>query len=108
MRRNHIIVNSILEKLYDGEIHPAEQIMPSSPEYRELTRKIEDEKEYFQNILSDSDGERFGEFCEMYSEIQLIFGYEDFSTGYKLGARLTLAAFEDDKNCDAELACENE
>ena len=101
------MVNKILEQLYDGEIHPAEQIVPSSPEYRDLTRKIEDEKEYFQSILSDSDGKRFDSFCEMYSEIQLIFGYEDFSAGYKLGARLTLAAFEDDKKCDAEIACEN-
>jgi hypothetical protein len=93
--------NPILEQLYDGEIHPAEQIVPSSPEYKELAHKIELEKEYFWSILSKADNERFDEFCEMYAAIQIIFGYEDFAAGYKLGARLTFAAFEDDKKADS-------
>ena len=95
------MANTILEKLYDGEIHPAEQIVPSSPEYREMADKLEQEKEYVQSKLSAADRVRFEKLCDLYSSIQIMLAYEDFSACYKLGARFMLAEFEDDKKADS-------
>jgi len=97
------MVNPILKKLYDGEIHPFDEIVPSAPGYRELMHKIEDEKEYFLRKLSETDEERFEELYASYFDVMNFHAYEYFSVGYKLGARLTLAVFEDDKITNAKV-----
>lgn len=46
-------MNKILEQLYNGEIYPSENIVPTNPKYRPLTRKISDEREahYRPNLM---------------------------------------------------------
>ena len=45
-------MNNILEQLYNGEIYPSENIVPSNPQYRSLTLKISDEREALQTKLN--------------------------------------------------------
>ena len=76
----------LLQQLYDGEIYPAEQINPQNPEYRELYRKLSEEKNYFREKFSGREQERFDGMNDLYHTIMTIYGYEDFSYGFRLGA----------------------
>lgn len=86
------MAKTLLQQLYDGEIYPAEQIVPKSPEYTELLRKLGTEKQYFRERLSVSDRERFEEMGDMHLEIASLCGYEDFTYGFRLGAGLMIEA----------------
>ena len=86
---------SILEQLYDGEIHPAAHIQPTSQEYLDASQKLEDEKEYFCSKLSEEDKERFADFCDLFDTVHNFYAYEDFASGYKMAAKLALAAYEE-------------
>lgn len=50
-------MKTLLQQLYSGEIYPSKKIVVRTPEYRELNRKISDEKTYFNSALSSKDGE---------------------------------------------------
>ena len=95
---------SVLEQLFDGEIYPAESIRPESQEYKDLSKKIDEEKEYFKSILSEADRKHFDDFCDMIYSMHSVYAYADFSYGYKLGAQLAYAAtFEDKKKREHEI-----
>lgn len=79
---------TLLQKLYDGEIYPAEQIVPRDPEYRETSRKISDEKEYFQEILTENDRQRFDKLMDSRYETESMDSYESFVYGFRLGVGL--------------------
>lgn len=81
---------TILQQLYDGEIFPAEQLNPKQPEYRELCRKRGEKKEYLRERLSERDRERFDEMENISQEIATIYGYEDFTCGFRLGLLIAL------------------
>ena len=83
-------MNNILEQLYNGEIYPTENIVPTNPQYRPLTRKISDEREALQTKLNAEDSERLEALGEMYVETSSMYGYENFLCGFKLGASLML------------------
>lgn len=87
------MAKTLLQQLYDGEIYPAEQIVPKNPQYRELCRKLGEEKQYLRERLSASDRERFDEMENLTQEIENLYGYEDFSCGLWLGAGLMIEAF---------------
>ena len=94
---------SILEQLFDGEIYPAENIRPESQEYKDLSKKIDEEKDYFKNTLPEADHKRFDVFCDMFYSMHSVYAYADFSYGYKLGAQLAYAAFEDKKESEQQI-----
>lgn len=83
-------MNKILEQLYNGEIYPSENIVPTNPEYRPLTRKISDEREALQTKFNAEDNERLESLGEMYIETSAMYGYENFLCGFKMGALLML------------------
>ncbi len=89
------MAKSLLQRLYDGEIFPAEQIVPKNPEYRELTHKLREEKEYLRERLSESDRERFDAMENLSQEIENLYGSEDFFCGFRLGAGLMMEALTD-------------
>lgn len=86
------MAKTLLQQLYDGEIYPAEQIVPKNPQYRELCRKLGAEKQYLRERLSASDQERFDEIGNMHLEIASLCGYEDFAYGFRLGVGLMIEA----------------
>ncbi|MFT3984639.1 MAG: hypothetical protein QM697_12085 [Lachnospiraceae bacterium] len=84
------MTKSLLQQLYDGEIYPAEQIVPKSPEYRELSRKLGEEKEYLREQLLTNDRERFEEMETLSQKITSLYGYENFLYGFGLGVGLMI------------------
>lgn len=83
-------MNNILEQLYNGEIYPSKNIVPTNPKYRPLTQKISYEREELQTKLNAEDSERLETLDEMYAETSSMYGYENFLCGFKLGASLML------------------
>jgi len=79
---------NILRRLFDGEIYPAENIKPDTPEYNETLEALEKEKEYFSKYLTGADAERFKKANDLYFEIIDIYGYECFAHGFRLGVTL--------------------
>lgn len=88
-------MNDMLEQLYNGELYPSENIIPTSPDYRPLKRKISDEREELKAKLSVEDGERLEKLGEMYVDSSAMYGYENFLCGLKLGAQLMIKILGD-------------
>ena len=87
-------MSTLLEQLYGGEIYPAEKIVVRTPEYRELSRKISDEKTYFNSVLSSKDGERFEDLGDMELQRSSAYAFENFVYGFRLGAGLILETLD--------------
>ena len=49
---------SVLERLYMGNLCPIEEAIPPDADYRSLSNKIGDEREYFAEILSEEKESR--------------------------------------------------
>jgi len=81
---------SILGRLYNGELYPSEDILPNSAEYRAMSHAINDEKQYFQGKLSESDLQRYEKMEELIHEADDIYCYENFLCGFRLGAGLMI------------------
>lgn len=84
---------SVLERLYMGNLCPIEEAVPHSTEYRFLSNKIGEEREYFEGILSAEDRERFEKWNTMVFRYEDITEYANFSLGFRLGAMLTSEIF---------------
>lgn len=87
-------MNNILKQLYNGEIYPSEQIVPTDPEYRPLELKISNERTALKKKLSKEDGERLEELGNMYLTSSTYISYANFSHGFKLGVLLMLEVFD--------------
>jgi len=82
------MAKSILQKLYDGEIYPSENICVDTPEYHKLNDKLADEKERFIKTLSDNNRDLFKIIEELYDELPEIYSYAGFAHGFKLAVSL--------------------
>ncbi len=87
---------STLEKWYNGELYPAEQILPHSAEYRSLNQKLCDERKHFVSRLSAEDKERFEKWEGLRCDSFSMDCYASFSYGFKLGVQLMCETFMDD------------
>lgn len=83
-------MNTLIEQLYGGEIYPSENIIPTDPKYRPLTKKISEERQALKEKLNEEDSERLEDLGDMYTESSSMYGYENFLRGFKLGAQLIL------------------
>lgn len=91
---------SILEKLYNGDVYPAQDIVCNTPEYRELFNKINEERQYFMKQLSPEDEDRFDEFENLLSESSSMYAYANFVYGFKLGTMLMCEVIKDNAKPD--------
>ncbi|MCL2772963.1 MAG: hypothetical protein FWD71_06400 [Oscillospiraceae bacterium] len=91
---------TILQQLFDGEIFPSENINPTrtNPEYHKINHIISDEINYFSDIFSEKDIERFNKFNEAQNLNSGIYGEECFTYGFRLGASLLIEIFYDINN----------
>ena len=82
------MAKSTLQKLYDGEIYPFEEIVVDTPEYRRAIKALTDEKERFLKTLSESNRESFEKIEDLHDEIAKLYGYADFAHGFRLAVAL--------------------
>jgi len=86
---------SILQQLYDGEVYPAENISVNNPNLQKMNDTIMEEKERLIASLSDSDNEILQNVEDLQNESAAIYGYECFTHGFKLAARLLVESLGD-------------
>ncbi len=84
-------VKNILNRLYDGEIVPCEQIIPQSREYTETMEKIDAEMKKWEQKLSKPD------FVDLQDGLQslptqecALFNEASFIAGFKMAVQLIL------------------
>lgn len=88
---------SILEHLYNGGLRPAEKIVPRKTDYRPMTNKIAEERDYFMGKLPEEDKDRFKEWNEMVSNCGNMTEYANFAYGFRLGAVITFEILMDEE-----------
>ncbi len=94
---------TLLKQLYDGEVYPAEQIVPKDSEYWELCRKLGEERNYLREQLSVDVRERFEEIETLSQEIANLYSYENFSCGFRLGIGLIMESFSNSTEISATI-----
>jgi hypothetical protein len=85
---------SILESLYHGKISPYSRPAVSTPERKELAKRIQAEKEYFTGKMSPDDIRRFDNLEDLLSADFHNENADIFSNGFSLGALLMLEIME--------------
>jgi len=88
---------SILERLYAGEIYPAEDICVDNPEYQKFNDKLANEKERFVKTLTDNNINIFTNIEDLHYKITNLYGYEGFAQGFKLAVSLMSEALNGTK-----------
>lgn len=83
----------ILERLYNGGLRPAEKIVPRKKDYRPLTNKIAEERDYFMGKLPEEDKGRFREWNEMVSHCGDMTEHANFAHGFRLGMVIAFEIF---------------
>ena len=84
---------SILKRLYMGNLCPIEEAIPPDADYRSLSNKIGEEREYFAERLSAEDRERFEKWNKMIFRYEDMTEYANFTQGFRLGAMLAFEIF---------------
>lgn len=79
---------SILKDWYNGQLYPAEEIVPREEKYIQLQHKIEQEREHFESQFALKDRERFDELNSLMLEQSSLYAYANFAYGFKLGLLL--------------------
>jgi hypothetical protein len=85
----------LLQRLFDGEVYPSEDIVLHEPKDKELDKKICEELEYFQSILAPEDLIRFEKLNDMQSDIMNTYHYAYFNCGFRLAVGLIIEALTD-------------
>lgn len=81
---------SLLQRLYSGELYPADEIEPKSSEYQALMRAIGEEKRYFHSVLRGDDRRHFDRLEELLGHSSHLYACENFIYGFRLGAQMLL------------------
>ena len=84
---------SIIEELYNGDLCPVENMIPQNPDYRQICRRIGDERVYFEKVLSDADRGRFKKWNELVFEYEKMVEFTNFSNGFTLGMQMGCEVF---------------
>lgn len=92
-------MNDILEDLFCGKIRPVDEIMPNSQDYEKVRDqricKIDNLIERLK-CVDPSLKTEFMEILDLEGEIGSYEVSQTFITGFRLGARIMAAIFEDD------------
>lgn len=89
---------SFMQQFYDGEIYPAEDIMPKDPCYRKLCSEAGEASEKLRKRLKTEDEEIFNEIIGMEERVANIHSFESFSYGFRLGIALMADVFFTDND----------
>lgn len=79
---------SILRQIYDGDYYPAEQIVPTSWEYREKREACNLAQDKLEWALRAEKEPYLTEFLDRYADVIDIMQYEFFREGIRLGLSL--------------------
>ena len=81
-------MDSILDKIFEGDLYPNENTVPSNPEYRALSKKVSDEMENFQKELSTENYSRLEEMIGNVHATSALEVKQAFCNGAALGLKI--------------------
>lgn len=91
---------SILHDFYVGNVAPWEQRAYVDPKAREITKKADDEDgiktDDFKKKLASEEREVFEQIKKMEDQIDILFSFENFSYGFRLGVMFMTDTFMSD------------
>jgi len=89
------MTKKILERLFDGEINPSENIGLDNSELLEIYEQLAIEKPKLLEKLSDNVREDMESVDELVDQAKYIYSKECFIYGFKLGITLLVDALND-------------
>ena len=84
---------SLLRRLFDGTVAPAEHIVPRDPEFRKMSKEIDDKENCLMEKLPPDGQQPFRDLVNLYLKSSYLYGSTCFTHGFSLGAALTAEAF---------------
>lgn len=78
----------ILEAIFNGEIYPAETVVPKSEKFREAGQAIADTMRYFEQTLSKEDYAKLDKLNDHFADCQTMQTEEHFKYGLSMGVLL--------------------
>ena len=85
-------MQSVIEKFYNGEINPSEQIFRHDKRYRNHLKKQCESAERLRSSMSREQQYLFEEYCSQRNQTDAYLHRRIFRHGFLLGARLLLEA----------------
>lgn len=79
-------MDSILESLYHGNLHPDENIIPDDPQYSILRKKTSDIIEIWKERLSAEEFDELEALLDLYGQTHGMELAASFKYGFRLGA----------------------
>lgn len=86
-------MGKILDKLYAGELHPADRVIRDCKEYEAMCRNSLREMESFTDKLDSDMKQEFDTLMEHYLELTYIEKSQTFSDGFRMGAGIMCEVF---------------
>lgn len=86
-------MRSMLEALYYGEIRPEENIVPTNPEYRKISRRVSEAMGMWKGKLSDDDFNQLEAMLELRSQSESMHATSTFINGFQLGALMMIEVY---------------
>lgn len=80
----------ILEDLWSGRFYPAETVVPTNPEYREVNREISEKMERLQTQLPREQFVQVEQILEQITQVHSVELESQFRFGFAAGIRLQL------------------
>lgn len=84
----------ILEAIFNGEIYPAETVVPKSEKFREAGQAIADIMRYFEQTLSKEDYTKLDKLNDNFADCQTMQTEEHFKYGFTMGVLLMKEIYE--------------
>ena len=81
---------SLLEQLYNGDIHPFEDIVPKSSEYKAMLREKDELFDSLAKDMNESQKAMLERFNTLFLDIGSEYAKENFLCGVKLGAEFII------------------
>ena len=89
-------MKSILRALYYGSIHPAEDYILRSPEYKKQSEAFMQNRDAFADKLDQELAQEYERLNDAHNVLFSIEEADAYTRGMKLGARLALELLGDD------------
>lgn len=83
----------ILEEIYNGQIYPAENVVPRSERYRKASSEISRIMTCFEEKLNKEDYALLETLCDSYADETSETGEEHFKYGFAMGVLLMCEIF---------------
>jgi len=81
---------SLLDKLWNGEYYPAENDVPDTDEYRDISHRLSEASEQLEHCLSDEQKALFYQYCELKNQCELLSNRKIYEDAVRFGAELIL------------------